>query len=80
MPGIGLAPDRTIVVDSNPSTQKAVVEYSGGEDDISDYQEANPQYINFIDIYPGNNQIVFNFGTVENVDVDVTYTEQVRAL
>lgn len=78
--GDGLASRRTLVVDSNPRTQMAVVQHDGEEDDVSDYQEPNPQFINFIDLYPGNNQIVFNLGTVDDVDVTVTYTEQVRAL
>lgn len=78
--GEGLAPGRTLTVDSNPRTQTAVVEYGDQISDVSDYQEPNPQYINFVDLYPGNNQIVFNLGTVDDVDVTVTYTEQVRAL
>ena len=76
----GLAAGRTLIVDSNPRTQKAIVTFDGGEDDVSDYQEANPQYINFIDLYAGNNQIIFNLGTVDGVDIDVSYTEQVRVL
>jgi hypothetical protein len=77
---IGLAHGRTLEIDSNPSTQRSVVTYGNNEDDVSDYQEANPQYINFVDIYSGNNQFLFNFGVVEGVQVDVTYTEQVRFL
>lgn len=78
--GIGLAPSRQLIIDSNPSTQQAVVVYGENSDDVADYQEPNPQYINFVDIFPGNNQFVFNFGVVDGVDIDVTYTEQVRFL
>ena len=79
--GIGLTAGRTLVVDSNPSTQEASVYFGeNSKDDISDYQEANPQFINFIELYPGNNMVVFNLGTVDGVDIDVSYTEQVRVL
>lgn len=78
--GVGLASGRTLVVDSNPTTQEASVQYGENSDDVSDYQEPNPQYINFIELYPGNNQIMFNLGTVDDVEVEVTYTEQVRVL
>lgn len=78
--GIGLAPGRTLLIDSNPGSQEASVKYGEGSDDAGDYQEANPQYINFVDLYPGNNQIVFNLGTVDDVTVTASYTEQVRAL
>lgn len=78
--GVGLASDRTLVIDSNPGTQEASVEYGDGKDDVADYQEANPQYINFVDLHPGNNQFIFNLGTVDDVEVTVSYTEQVRAL
>lgn len=79
--GVGLAPGRTLIVDSNPSTQRAVVQTgSDTVDDVSDYQEANPQYINFIELYHGQNQIVFNLGTVSDVEIEVTFIEQVRVL
>lgn len=77
---VGLAPGRKLVIDSNPSTQEAAIYYEDEVEDVSDYQEPNPQYINFIDLYAGNNQIVFNLGTIEDVEVEVTYTEQVRVL
>ena len=54
--------------------------YDDNADDVQDDQEPNPQYINFVELYPGNNQIVFNLGTIEGAEVEVSYTEQVRAL
>lgn len=45
-----------------------------------DYQEANPQYINFVNLFPGNNLIMFNLETISGVTIEVSYTEQVRAL
>lgn len=77
---VGLASERTLIVDSEPSTQRAVILSDDSEEDVADYQEANPQYINFVDIMPGNNQFVFNFGVVDGVEVNVTFTEQVRLL
>lgn len=78
--GIGLAHDRSLVIDSTPNKQEATVYYGDNADDVQDYQEPNPQYINFVELYPGNNQIVFNLGTIEGAEVEVSYTEQVRAL
>lgn len=77
---IGLASGRTLIVDSSPSSQEATVNYDDNVDDVQDYQEPNPQYINFVELYPGNNQIVFNLGTIEGAEVEVSFTEQVRAL
>jgi hypothetical protein len=76
--GVSLAAGRTLEIDSNPSTQRAIVSYGDNEDDVGDYQEPNPQYINFVEIYSGNNQFAFNFDVIEGVQVDVSYTEQVR--
>lgn len=78
--GIGLAQNRSLVIDSTPNKQEATVYYDDNADDVQDYQEPNPQYINFVELYPGNNQIVFNLGTIEGAEVEVSYTEQVRAL
>lgn len=77
---IGLAPGRTLVIDSTESNQEASIQYAGVTDDVQDYQEPSPQYINFIELLPGNNQFVFNLGTIEGVEVKVSYTEQVRIL
>ena len=77
---VGLPSGRTLVVDSNPATQKSVVQYGNDSDDVSDYQEANPQYINFVELYPGNNLIMFNLETIEGVTIEVSYTEEVRVL
>ncbi len=78
--GIGLAPGRTLVIDSTQSDQEATVQYGDNTDDVQDHQEPSPQYINFVELLPGNNQIVFNLGTIEGVEVKVSYTEQVRVL
>lgn len=79
--GIGLSSGRKLVVDSNPSTQEATVYFGeSSKDDVNDFQEANPQFINFVELYPGSNNIVFDLGTVNDVEVEVSYTEQVRAL
>ncbi len=78
--GIGLASGRTLVVDSTPSAQESAVKHDGISDDVQDYQEANPQYINFIELYPGNNQIVFNLGQIEGIDITVSYIEEERLL
>ncbi len=81
--GIGLAPGRTLVVDSTRNAQESAVKYGDtGSDDVQDYQEPNPQYINFIELLPGDNQIVFNLGTTDQSEVEVTvsYIEQVRIL
>lgn len=77
---IGLEPHKTLVVDSNPSSQESTVKLNGSAEDVADYQEANPQYINFIELYPGENLIVFDVGTIENVIIEVSYTEQLRVL
>ncbi len=80
--GVGLEPNRTLIVDSNYSSQKAVVTYDTGEDDVSDYQEPNPRYVNFIELHPGENLIMFDVGTVDQAEVEITvsYTEEVRIL
>lgn len=78
--GIGLLPGRTIIIDSTQSGQEATVQYDTYSDNVANFQEANPQYINFVELLPGNNQIVFNLGTVQNVDIKVSYTEQVRII
>ena len=57
-----------------------MVQYGNDSDDVSDYQEANPQYINFVELYPGNNLIMFNLETIEGVTIEVSYTEEVRVL
>ncbi len=81
MAGYGLAPGRTLIVDSNPSSQRAVIEIAPNSfEDVSDFQEPNPQYINFVELYHGDNQIVFNVGTVTDVEIEVTFIEQVRVL
>ena len=77
---IGLENGRTLVIDSNPNTQRSVITYNSDQTDVQDYQEANPQYINFVDLFPGNNQIMFNLETISGVTIEVSYTEQVRAL
>jgi len=77
---IGLENGRTLVVDSNPSTQRSVVTFNNDQTDVQDYQEANPQYINFIDLHPGNNLIMFNLEAINGVTIEVSYTEQVRVL
>ncbi len=77
---IGLENGRTLIIDSNPSTQEAIIQYESDETNVVDYQEPNPQYINFIDLYPGNNLIMFNTDLVSGLEIRVTYTEQVRVL
>lgn len=78
--GVGLDSGRTLEVDSNPITQKSIVSYQGNTEDVQDDQEANPQYINFIDLHPGVNLIMFNLDTITDVLIEVSYTEQVRVL
>lgn len=73
----------TLEIDSNPSTQKSVIYSNGSTDleiDVQDYQEANPAYINFIDLHPGNNLIMFDVDNINGLEIEVSYTEQVRAL
>ena len=79
---VGLAAGRTLVVDSTRNAQESAVYYDDNRDDVQDYQEANPQYINFIELLSGDNQIVFNLGTTSQSEVEVTvsYVEQVRIL
>ena len=77
---IGLENGRTLVIDSNPNTQRSVITHNSDQTDVQDYQEANPQYINFVDLFPGNNLIMFNLETISGVTIEVSYTEQVRAL
>lgn len=72
---------RTLVVDSNPETFRAEIEYQDNLPiSVMDYQEPNPQYINFVNIFPGNNMFMFNVGRIEGVDITVSYSEQVRAI
>lgn len=78
--GTGLASGRTLVIDSTPSNQESSVTYDEYSDDVQDYQEANPQYINFVELYPGNNQLVFNFGEIDGIDITVSYVEEERLL
>lgn len=78
--GYGLAAGRTLVIDSTPMSQESTIQNNGSSEDIQDYQEPNPQFINFIELHPGNNQIVFNFGTVTGVDISVSYAEETRLL
>ncbi len=78
--GIGLASGRTLVVDSTPNSQESTVRYGNSFDDVQDYQEPNPQYINFVELLPGNNQIIFNLGDINGVDIIVSYVEQERLL
>ena len=54
--------------------------FNNDQTDVQDYQEANPQYINFIDLHPGNNLIMFNLEAINGVTIEVSYTEQVRVL
>lgn len=68
------------MIDSNPNTQRSVITYNSDQTDVQDYQEANPQYINFVNLFPGNNLIMFNLETISGVTIEVSYTEQVRAL
>lgn len=77
---LGLENGRTLEIDSNPSTQKAVISYGNDSNNVVDYQEPNPQYINFIDLHPGNNLIMFNTELLSGLEIIVSYTEQVRVL
>ena len=61
-----------MVVDSNPITQEAKVNYSDNtSQSVVDLQEPSWEYINFITIPHGKNRIVFY---VENKDIDITFT------
>ena len=72
---------RTIVIDSNPRTMRSQIEFEANRPiDIVNYQEPNPQYINFVDVYPGRNEFIFDLGIVSSVDVTVSYTEQARVV
>ena len=67
-----LSPNSELVVDSNPITQEAKVNYSDNtSQSIVDLQEPDWNYINFITISHGKNRIVFY---VENKDIDITFT------
>lgn len=76
----GLATNRTLIVDSDSSRQKAVVVYAAQESDVTDEQEASPQYVNFVELLPGENDIVFVVDASSGVSVRVSYAEQKRCL
>ena len=78
--GTTLEAGRTLIVDSDTASQRAVVEYQGSSTDVSQTQEPNPQYINFIELESGDNTIIFDLGEIDNIDIEVSYTERVRAL
>lgn len=66
-----LSPTSELVVDSNPITQEAKVNYSDNtSQSVVDLQEPDWNYINFITIPHGKNRIVFY---VENKDIDITF-------
>ncbi|MCL2599337.1 MAG: hypothetical protein FWD76_05480, partial [Firmicutes bacterium] len=78
---VKLEDGRTMIVDSNPRTMRSQIESENQRPmDIANYQEPNPQYINFVDVYPGKNEFIFDLGTVDGVDVIVSYTEQARVV
>lgn len=81
---VSLQPGSTLIIDSNPLTQRAVVESTNElgvvtDLDVSDSQEPNPSYINFVDILPGENRIAFMTDS-PNVIITIAFTEQTRAL
>ena len=66
-----LSPNSELVVDSNPITQEAKVNYSDNtSQSVVDLQEPDWKYINFITIPHGKNRIVFY---VENKDIDISF-------
>lgn len=76
-----LEPERKLVVDSNPRTFRAEIEYGDNLPvSVMNQQEPNPQYINFVKLPPGNSQFLFNLGRIEDVEVTVSYSEQVRVI
>lgn len=67
-----LSPNSELVVDSNPITQEAKVNYSDNtSQSVVDLQEPDWNYINFITIPHGKNRIVFYVG---NKDIDITFS------
>lgn len=73
---LNLSPNSELVVDSNPITQEAKVNYiDNTSQSVVDLQEPNWEYINFVTIPHGKNRIVF-YVENENIDITFSYREQ----
>lgn len=74
---LDLSPQSELVVDSNPITQEAKVNYRDGtSQSVVDLQEPDWDYINFITIAHGKNRVVFYLENAENVSISFSYKEQ----
>lgn len=73
---LNLSAGSELVVDSNPITQEAKVNYKDGtSQSVVDLQEPSWEYINFITIPHGKGRIVF-YVESENADITFSYREQ----
>lgn len=76
-----LEPDRLFIVDSRPLTFRAEIEYLDNPPfNAVNFQDPNPQYINFVNIWSGDNRFIFNLGPIDDVEVTVSYSEQRRIM
>ncbi len=73
---VKLEAGRTLIIDSRPRTQKAKVYYETNESDVLNYRHPNPQYINFVSLYNGNNKFVFDFGRTSDIEVTIEIQEE----
>lgn len=69
-----LEQNRTLIIDSRPLTERAIVEHGEDITNVRDEETANVQYIGFVSLLEGENIFSFDLGTVKNVDVVVEYT------
>lgn len=75
---LNLASGNELVVDSNPITQEAKVIYTDGtSQSVTDLQEPNWDYINFITVAHGKNRVVLYIDSnATNIDIVFSYREQ----
>lgn len=75
-----LASGRTLIIDSRPQTQEAIIIYENEESDVSLLRSPSTQFINFVDIFNGKNLFMFDVGGVDDVEIIVEYSEQTRVV
>ncbi len=74
---VKLEPNKTLTLDSRPRTQEATVTTETGEkSSVVNFQHPNPQYVNFVNIYNGDNSFIFDFGRINDIEVTIEIQEE----
>lgn len=72
----GLAPGRTLIIDSRERSQSAWVIFGENRTNAKSYGEEDVTYINYPKLQNGENMIAFNFDRINDVEVSVRYQQE----